>query len=135
MRAHSLWQSFCCAFAGLWYVLRTQRNARIHVALGTTVMACGACLPLTHRDWAVLILTIGFVFSFELLNTMVETLVDLVSPEYHPLARTAKDVAAGAVLTSALVAFTVGVLILGPPVWHRFSTQSAAANVENELPR
>lgn len=122
MRAHTLWQSFCCAFAGLWYVLRTQRNSRIHVALGTTVVACGLCLPLTCRDWAVLILTIGFVFSLELLNTMVETLVDLVSPEYHPLARTAKDVAAAAVLTSALVAFTVGMLILGPPLWQRIAS-------------
>ena len=94
MRAHTLLQSFRHAFEGLRYALRTQRNARIHALAAVTVAALGSWLRISPGEWAMLVLTIRFVFSFELLNTMVETLVDLVSPEHHPLARTAKDVAA-----------------------------------------
>ena len=117
MRAHTLLQSFRHAFEGLWYALRTQRNARVHVLAGVVVATLGSWLRISPGEWAMLVLTIGFVFAFELLNTMVETLVDLVSPEHHPLARTAKDVAAAAVLVSALLATVVGLIILGPPLW------------------
>ena len=117
MRAHTLLQSFRHAFEGLGYALRTQRNARIHALAAVTVAGLGSWLRISPGEWAMLVLTVGFVFSFELLNTMVETLVDLVSPEHHPLARTAKDVAAAAVLVSAVLATVVGLIILGPPLW------------------
>ncbi len=117
MRASSLWHSCQCAYAGLVYVVSTQRNARIHLVAGTIVVLMGIGVGLTLLEWAVLGLTIGMVFAFELLNTMVETLVDLVSPDHHPLAKIAKDVAAAAVLVTAATAAAVGILILGPPLW------------------
>lgn len=119
MRATSLWKSFGHAAAGIVYVLRTQRNARIHAAIAVAVIAVGLLLGLPRIDWAVLILTIGMVFIAEFVNTVVEALVDLISPQIHPLARVAKDVSSGAVLVLALVAVAVGLLILGPPLCAR----------------
>ena len=116
MRASSIWQSFRFAFAGLFYILRTQRNARIHLAVTTVVTALGAWLGLDLLSWAVLVLAIGLVLTVEILNTVAETIVDLASPELHPLARIAKDAAAAGVLVAAMAAVIVGLLILGPPI-------------------
>ncbi len=110
----TLLESFRFAFAGLGKALRTQRNARIHVSIAAAVLVVGAALGLGAMEWAVIALTVGFVFVAELFNTVVEAVVDLVTEEYHPLAKQAKDVAAGAVLVSAMVAVTVGILVLGP---------------------
>jgi diacylglycerol kinase len=115
----TLIESFQHAFAGLGYALRTQRNARIHVSIAIVVVVLGVALHLEPIDWAILALTIGFVFVSELLNTVVETVIDLVTEEYHPLAKQAKDVAAGAVLASSITAVVVGLLILGPPLLRR----------------
>jgi undecaprenol kinase len=115
----SLLESFRFAFAGLGNALRTQRNARIHVSIAAVVLVVAAALGLDAMEWAVIVLTVGFVFVAELFNTVVEAVVDLVTEEYHPLAKQAKDVAAGAVLVSAVVAVTVGVLVLGPALLAR----------------
>lgn len=117
MRAGSVWQSFKFAFSGIGYVLWSQRNAKIHLVVTLAVLALGVWLKITPSGWAVLVLTIGVVMAAEMLNTAVEALVDLVSPEYHPLAKIAKDAAAGAVLWLAIAAVVVGLLILGPPLW------------------
>jgi diacylglycerol kinase (ATP) len=117
MRRSNLLISFKYAFAGLWHVWRTQRNARIHLAVAVIVVAMGLWLGLSRTDWAILALTIGTVLTAEVLNTVVEAAVDLVTAEYHPLAKVAKDVAAGAVLLMAVTAVVVGLLILGPPLW------------------
>ena len=119
MRATSLWKSFGHAAAGIVYVLKTQRNARIHAGIAVAVIALGLLLGLPRLDWAVLILTIGMVFIAEFVNTVVESLVDLISPQIHPLAQVAKDVSSGAVLVLALVAVVVGLLILGPALFSR----------------
>jgi diacylglycerol kinase len=119
MRSRNLADSFRHAFAGLWYTLRTQRNARIHLAIAAGVVALALWLGLSYAQWAVLALTIGFVLVSELLNTVAETLVDLVCPEYHPQAKIVKDVTAGAVLLGAILAVVVGLLVLGPPLWAR----------------
>jgi len=119
LRSRNLVHSFRCAGAGLWYVLTTQRNARIHLLIAAAAVAVGLWLGLTPTEWAVLALTIGFVLASEMLNTVAETLTDLISPGYHPLARVIKDVTAGAVLLSAITAVAVGLAILGPPLWHR----------------
>jgi diacylglycerol kinase len=110
----TLLKSFQHAFAGLWYALRTQRNARIHVSIAIAVTVLGLALDLGTHQWAVIALTVGFVFVSELFNTVIEIAIDLVTEDYHPLAKQAKDVAAGAVLTSAVVAVVVGLLVLGP---------------------
>jgi diacylglycerol kinase len=116
MRSRNIAESFRFAFSGLWYALRTQRNTRIHLMIATAVIALGVWLDLSFIQWAVLALTIGFVLVSEMLNTVAETLVDLVSPGYHPLARIIKDVTAGAVLLAATVSVIVGLLVLGPPL-------------------
>ena len=119
MRSRNILESFRFAFAGLWYALRTQRNTRIHLIIAAAVVGVGIWLHLSLTEWAVLTLTIGFVLVSEMLNTVAETLVDLVSPGYHPLAKTVKDVTAGAVLITAIISVIIGLLILGPSFWAR----------------
>ena len=119
MRSRNVIDSFRFAFAGLRYALHTQRNTRIHMAIASAAIAMGAWLGLSFTQWAVLTLTIGSVLVSEMLNTVTETLVDLISPGYHPLAKIVKDVTAGAVLLAAIVAVIVGLLVLGPPLWGR----------------
>ena len=106
--------SFRYAFAGFWHTLKTQRNARIHLAIAVVVVAVGTLLDLNPVEWAVIGLTIGFVFVAEMFNTAFEAVIDIVTGEYHPLAKRAKDVAAGAVLVAAMTAVAVGLLVLGP---------------------
>jgi diacylglycerol kinase (ATP) len=109
--------SFKHAFAGVWYVIRTQKNAWIHLTIMTIVVFLAAWLKVSRFDWAVLVLTIGIVWLAEFLNTSIEAIVDLVSPQRHPLAKVSKDVGAAAVLISAATAVIVGILLLGPPLW------------------
>jgi diacylglycerol kinase (ATP) len=109
--------SFRHAFSGVWYVVRTQRNARIHLTVALVVIALGLWLGLSYTEWAVIVLTIGLVLAAEAFNTVAEAVVDLATAERHPLAKIAKDVAAGAVLLMAITAVLVGLLILGPPLW------------------
>jgi undecaprenol kinase/diacylglycerol kinase (ATP) len=119
MRSLNIVDSFRHAFAGLWYALRTQRNARIHLSIAAGVVALGLWLGLSYTQWALLVLTIGFVLVSEMLNTVAEALVDLASPDYHPQAKIVKDVTAGAVLLGAIISIVVGLLVLGPPLWVR----------------
>ena len=110
-------RSFRFAFAGWWYVIKTQRNAWIHTAASASVILVAFWLRLPARDFAILILTIGLVWTAEFLNTALEAVVDLSTPAHHPLARVGKDVGAAAVLIAAMVAVIVGILILGPPLY------------------
>jgi diacylglycerol kinase len=114
-RAHS----FGHALRGLWYVIRTQRNAWIHAVVTILVALMALWLRLPLRDWAVLFLTIAMVWTAEFINTALEAVVDLASPHQHPLAKVGKDVGAAAVLIATLAAILVGLLILGPPLWVR----------------
>jgi diacylglycerol kinase len=109
--------AFRYAFHGWFHVLRTQRNAWIHTVVALCVLIIGIWLWLPARDWAVLILTIAMVFAAEFMNTAIEAVVDLASPEIHPLARIGKDVGAAAVLVAAIASVLVGLLILGPPLF------------------
>jgi diacylglycerol kinase (ATP) len=114
-RAHS----FMHAFRGWLYVIRTQRNAWIHAVVTIAVVLLAMWLRLQVRDWAVLILTISLVWTAEFINTALEAVVDLASPQQHPLAKVGKDVGAAAVLLAAAAAVLVGLLILGPPLWDK----------------
>jgi diacylglycerol kinase len=109
--------SFGHASHGWWYVLRTQRNAWIHAVISTLVILAALWLHLPLRDWAVLILTIAMVWTAEFINTALEAVVDLASPQQHHLAKAGKDVGAAAVLIAALAAILVGLFIFGPPLW------------------
>lgn len=109
--------SFGYAFQGLWYTLRTQRNARVHLVAALLVVITGFLLHISALEFAILFVVIGTVFVAEMLNTVMEICVDLASPGYHPLAKIAKDVAAGAVLVNAIIAFIVGLCVFLPHLW------------------
>jgi diacylglycerol kinase len=113
----SLVRSFGFALAGIGFLLRTQRNARIHVAVGAAACGLGAWLHISRVEWAVIVFTIALVLILEGLNTAVEAAIDLASPQIHPLAKAAKDLAAGTVLIASIASVAVGLLILGPPLW------------------
>jgi len=114
--------AFRHAFRGLWYVLRTQKNAWVHVVVTTIVVLLSFWLALPGHDWAVLALAIAIVWMAEVLNTSIEAVVDLASPVHHPLAKVGKDVGAAAVLIAAGTAVLVGLLVLGPPLWEKIVT-------------
>ncbi len=116
--ASSLAISFKYAWAGLSYAFETQRNFRIHTVIGTLAIGLGVFLHLKPVEISVIGITIGIVLAMELLNTAIESLVDLtVGQSYHELAKIAKDCAAGAVLVSAMAAAIVAVALLLPPFW------------------
>jgi diacylglycerol kinase len=112
--------AFVYAFAGIRFVLR-QRNPRIQLMVGVLVCGLAAWLRVSRIEWAMLILCIGIVIAAESINSAAEAMVDLLSPEIRPAAKIAKDTAAGAVLIAAVAAVVVGLLILGPPLWHRIA--------------
>lgn len=109
--------SFGYAFQGLWYALRTQRNARVHAVIATLATILGIILRISAIEFALIFMAIAGVFIAEMFNTVFELCVDLASPEYHPLAKIAKDVAAGAVLLSAILSIIIGLFIFGPHLW------------------
>jgi diacylglycerol kinase len=107
-------ESFRFAFAGLAYCFATQRNFRIHIAIAILVALLGLFLGLSWVEWSVLAATVVLVLAAEMTNTMVEALVDVVTVEHHPLAKVAKDVAAGIVLLTAIGSVVVGLFIFLP---------------------
>lgn len=116
--APSLLISFKYAWAGLSYAFITQRNFRIHTVIGTLAISLGVFLHLRPVEIAVIFLTSGLVLALELLNTAIESVVDLtVKQTYHELAKIAKDCAAGAVLISAITAVFVAGSLLLPPLF------------------
>jgi diacylglycerol kinase (ATP) len=115
--AHNLFVSFKYAWAGISYAFATQRNFRIHVTIGSFAIGLGLFLNLGAVKMSVIGLTIGIVLAMELLNTALESVVDLtIEQNYHPLAKIAKDCAAGAVMISALAAVLVAGSLLVPPL-------------------
>jgi diacylglycerol kinase len=118
-------RSFGHAFEGWWYVMRTQRNAWLHAIIAMAIFGLSAWLRLDALRWALIVLTTGTVFAAEFFNTAIEVLVDLISPERHPLAKLGKDIAAAAVLLTALSAVFVGILVLGPPLLARLQLEVA----------
>lgn len=109
--------AFRYAFAGIGHLIRTQRNFQIHLLIGAIAIALGLLFRIARWEWIALSLTITLVLAVEGVNTAIEATVDLVTRQHQPLARIAKDVAAGAVLLCALGAIVVGVLIFGPRLW------------------
>src|SRR5713226_7232354 len=114
-------RSFKCAFRGIWVMIASQHNAWIHAAATIIVVTVSFCFHLTTAEWCWIILAIISVWTAEALNTAFEFLTDVASPEFHPLAEKAKDVAAGAVLISAIGSVLIGMMILGPYALRLFS--------------
>lgn len=110
-------RSFGYAFRGLRILVTTQANARIHAAATLLAVGAGFALGISRGEWCAVISVCGLVWMAEGMNTAIESVVDLVSPERQPLAGRAKDVAAGAVLCAALAAAVVGAVIFAPRLW------------------
>ena len=106
--------SFRYAWYGLVLMLRSQHNAWLHAFASICILAAGMLLGLTDGEWCWIILAIMAVWTAEALNTALEFLADAATPEFHPLVKCAKDVAAGGVLISALGSVAIGLLVLGP---------------------
>jgi diacylglycerol kinase len=117
MRSRSLAESFRFAFLGLGYALRTQRNMRIHFLIALVVLLAAGFTRVGVSEMALLALAISSVIVAETVNTAIEVLVDLVSPDYNPLAGTAKNLAAAAVVVATFFAIMVGLLVFGPIVF------------------
>jgi diacylglycerol kinase (ATP) len=107
-------RSFRYAFIGIWVMISTQHNAWIHAAATLLVIAAGLFFGLTRLEWCWITLAVISVWTAEALNTAFEFLTDVASPEFHPLAAKAKDVAAGAVLIAAIGSVIIGALIFAP---------------------
>lgn len=114
MRAKNVLDSFKYAYQGIVYTLRTQRNMRIHVSAAALVILTAIFLKVTKVEMAILILSCNIVITAEMINTSIESTIDLYSRQRHPLAKIGKDVAAAAVLVSSISSAVVGTLILGP---------------------
>jgi undecaprenol kinase len=111
-------RSFGHAIDGLAELLRTQRNFRVHLAVALLVVILAAALGFSAVEWAVLVVTITLVLATEGLNTGIEIAVTLASPERRPEAKAAKNIAAGAVLLSAIASVVIGGLLFLPHVQH-----------------
>lgn len=109
-------RSFRYAFQGVFHLFRTELNAKIHLAAAFLAILLGIFFSITPGEWCLIVLCIFSTFSAEAFNTAIEDLVDLVSPENRPLAGRAKDLAAGAVLLTAIGAAVCGSLIFFPRI-------------------
>jgi diacylglycerol kinase (ATP) len=116
MKNRTLWDSFRNAWAGIRYSLKTQRNIRIHLSAAIIVLVLSWLLEISKEDFLFIIIAIALVFTAEMVNTAVEKTVDLFMSTYHPLAKIAKNVAAGAVLVAAINAVIIGLVVLGVPL-------------------
>lgn len=113
---YSLARAFKNAGAGIVYAVRTQRNIRIDLCFAALAVLLGIVLDIDTAQWGLIALCIGSVLGFEVMNTAVEAVVDLVSPEYHILAKHAKDCAAGAVFLCAIASLIVAAFVYLPPI-------------------
>ncbi|MBO7743827.1 diacylglycerol kinase family protein [Paenibacillus sp. MWE-103] len=109
-------RSVAFAWAGVRASVRTEANMRLHLVAVVAVNAAGWLAGLSRTEWLAIVIAQGMVLGAELLNTAVEHVVDLASPGPHPLAKAAKDAAAGAVLVAAVMAVIVGLIVFGPHI-------------------
>jgi diacylglycerol kinase (ATP) len=122
MKSHrELKNSFNCAIEGVLWAVRSQRHMRYHCLAAVAIVLAGLLFRVSALEFLFLVFGVVLVLFAELVNTAVEVLVDLVSPDYHPLARRAKDVAAGAVLLASIGAAVMGYLILAGHVFPSFA--------------
>lgn len=111
-------KSFRHAVHGLILMLKSQHNAWLHAVASFCILVMGGLFRLPDGEWCLIILAIIAVWTAEALNTALEFLADAAKPEFHPLIKNAKDVAAGGVLISAMGSVIIGLLVLGPHLLH-----------------
>ena len=110
----SFLRSFVFAGHGVWHAVRTERNMRVHVAAAIAAVIAGAVLGISAVQWACVTLAIGMVLVAEIFNTVIEAMIDLQTQQFHPLAKIAKDAAAGAVLIASIAAIGVAIAVFVP---------------------
>lgn len=125
MKSTNRWHSFRCAVSGAVHTLRTQRNAWLELAAAAVVIVAGIWLHIEAVDWAVLALTVFTILALEAVNSAIEAVVDLVSPDYHELARVAKDCASGALLFAVIGSLGVATAVFGPRLWSLLTAGAA----------
>ncbi len=106
--------SFKYAINGIWTAFKDEPHLKFHFSVAFAVVILSIMLKLTREDWAIIVLTIGMVIGLELTNTAIEEIVNSFTPDTHPAAKKAKDVAAGAVLIASVTAVIIGILIFLP---------------------
>ena len=117
VKTQRLLKSFQYAFSGIKAAILAEKNMRIHLFISMLVIIFGFWFSLTIVEWVVILFAIGGMLALEMINSAIERLVDLVTEEYHPLAKSAKDMAAGAVLIYAITSVIVGLLIFLPKIF------------------
>ncbi|MEI7503551.1 MAG: diacylglycerol kinase family protein [Paludibacter sp.] len=110
-------KSFGYAGKGIRSVFQSELNMKIHFVVGVLVIVCGFIFSISITEWMLCLLCFGLVIGMEMMNTAIEKLVDLVSPNHHPVAGKVKDIAAGAVLICAIISVIIGLLIFLPKGW------------------
>lgn len=116
--------SFRYAFRGIATLLKDEHNSRIHVSIMTIVILAGFLFGITPQEWCSIIICFGLVLMAEAMNSAIEAIADLVMPDYHPLIKKAKDVAAAGVLISAIASVAVGLVVFLPYILKTLSTIS-----------
>ena len=111
-----LWKSFYHAFQGIRVNILNERNLCIHFMVMLLVISFGFIFKINKIEWLICILLFGFVITLELMNTAIETAIDICMPEINPKAKLAKDTSAGAVLVVAIVSVVIGIMIFGPKI-------------------
>lgn len=112
----SIFRSFVFAFEGIVSAVKKERNLKIHLMIAVGVIIAGFIFSLSALEWVAVIVAIGGMLSLELLNTAIERIVDLVTDDFHPLAKQAKDAAAGAVLIYAVMSAIIGLIVFVPKI-------------------
>ena len=121
MKNRNLIESFNNAFQGIWYTIVNERYMKIHLITGTIVILLSLWVRVSKIELTILCLTVSMVICFELINTAVEVVVNIIVDVYHPKAKIIKDVSAGAVFVSAIFSIIIGLLILWDKIIHKLT--------------
>lgn len=113
----SFFRSFIYAAAGIWYCIRNERNFAVHCCAAVGVIIAGFFFGISSTEWMIISINIAVVTGFEMLNTSVEKICNLVHPQHHPFVKIIKDVAAGAVMLAAIAAVVCGTIIFFPKIF------------------
>jgi len=115
-----LGRSFACAMEGIVHTVKTQRNMQIHLVAAVLALAAAWWLEIDRTEVIWVLIAITLVLVLELVNTAIESVVDLVTSDWHAKAKVAKDAAAGAVLVGAILSVAIGMAVFGPPLYEKF---------------
>ncbi len=121
MKNASFIQSVQHACNGIVYFFTTERNAKIQLSVGIIILLIGVGLGVTKTEWVLILFAIGLVLCFEMLNTAIECLCNVVHKEYHPVIKHVKNLAAGAVLIASIISCTIGIVIFLPKLFALFT--------------